>query len=514
MAVDQRVTFCRICEAHCGMVATVEDGRRQKLRPDQEHPLSQGFACPKGIAMTDVQNDPDRVTAPARAGRGRDVRARLAGTTRSPTSAAPARRPSPTHGRAVDRLVLRQPGRVHALARAVGQGLPDAARLAAPLHGLARRTSATASPRARLLYGSPARRPDPRPRADGLPAHRRRQPARLARQRADGAADQGPAARDRRRAAAASSSSTRAASRRRARFEHLADHARRRRLAAAVAAVACSFEEGLDGRGGAGAPRPTAAPRCARPSRAFPPEETAARTGIDAEHRARARTRPRGRAERGASTAAPAPASGASARSSRSCSTRQRSSTGNLDRAGRRVFGLARRWRSTSSPRRLGLGTYGKIRSRIGDFPEVLGALPASLMAQEIDDARPRPAAALFVSAPATRCCRCPTATRWRRRSGRWTCTSRSTSTSTRRTATPTTCCPRRRCYERDDLPLAFLDFHTTPFVEYDRGGRAAARRGAPGVADHRRDSPREIGIARPASSAPLARRWSKLGTG
>src|SRR4051794_37154815 len=61
---ETKVTFCRICEAHCGMIATVEDGRVTKLRPDPDHPLSKGYACPKGIAMTDVQNDPDRVTHP------------------------------------------------------------------------------------------------------------------------------------------------------------------------------------------------------------------------------------------------------------------------------------------------------------------------------------------------------------------------------------------------------------------------------------------------------------------
>ena len=66
MAVEQRVTFCRICEPLCGMVATVEDGRLVKLRPDPDNPLSQGYACPKGIAMTEVQNDPDRVTHPLR----------------------------------------------------------------------------------------------------------------------------------------------------------------------------------------------------------------------------------------------------------------------------------------------------------------------------------------------------------------------------------------------------------------------------------------------------------------
>src|SRR5437762_2227154 len=63
---ERVVTFCRICEAHCGMVVTVEDGRVMQLRPDPDHPLSSGYACPKGIAMTDVQNDPDRVLRPLR----------------------------------------------------------------------------------------------------------------------------------------------------------------------------------------------------------------------------------------------------------------------------------------------------------------------------------------------------------------------------------------------------------------------------------------------------------------
>ncbi len=46
------------------MIATVEDGRLVALRPDKEHPLSAGFACQKGIAFTEVHNDPDRVTHP------------------------------------------------------------------------------------------------------------------------------------------------------------------------------------------------------------------------------------------------------------------------------------------------------------------------------------------------------------------------------------------------------------------------------------------------------------------
>ncbi|WP_407661724.1 molybdopterin-containing oxidoreductase family protein [Mycolicibacterium neworleansense] len=46
------------------MIATVEDGRLTSLRPDKDHPLSAGFACQKGIAFTEVVNDPDRVTMP------------------------------------------------------------------------------------------------------------------------------------------------------------------------------------------------------------------------------------------------------------------------------------------------------------------------------------------------------------------------------------------------------------------------------------------------------------------
>jgi anaerobic selenocysteine-containing dehydrogenase len=60
----EQVTFCRICEPFCGMIATIEDDKLVSLRPDKDHPLSQGYACQKGIAYAEVQNDPDRVTHP------------------------------------------------------------------------------------------------------------------------------------------------------------------------------------------------------------------------------------------------------------------------------------------------------------------------------------------------------------------------------------------------------------------------------------------------------------------
>jgi formate dehydrogenase len=64
MSTREQVTFCRICEPFCGMIATVEGDRLVSLRPDKDHPLSQGYACPKGLAYPDLQNDPDRVTHP------------------------------------------------------------------------------------------------------------------------------------------------------------------------------------------------------------------------------------------------------------------------------------------------------------------------------------------------------------------------------------------------------------------------------------------------------------------
>ena len=62
----EHVTFCRICTAVCGLVATVENGRVVKARPDPDNPSSRGHACVKGIAYHEVTHDADRVTRPLR----------------------------------------------------------------------------------------------------------------------------------------------------------------------------------------------------------------------------------------------------------------------------------------------------------------------------------------------------------------------------------------------------------------------------------------------------------------
>lgn len=61
---EEKVTFCRVCEALCGLVATVEDGRVIDLRPDPDHVVSKGYGCAKGLSFHNVTHDPDRVLQP------------------------------------------------------------------------------------------------------------------------------------------------------------------------------------------------------------------------------------------------------------------------------------------------------------------------------------------------------------------------------------------------------------------------------------------------------------------
>ncbi|OHV48378.1 molybdopterin-dependent oxidoreductase [Pseudofrankia sp. BMG5.36] len=63
---DSIRTFCRLCEAGCGLTATVEHGRLTRLRADRDHPVTKGFACGKGLRAVEVHDDPDRVRRPQR----------------------------------------------------------------------------------------------------------------------------------------------------------------------------------------------------------------------------------------------------------------------------------------------------------------------------------------------------------------------------------------------------------------------------------------------------------------
>jgi formate dehydrogenase len=62
-----RSTFCRICEAACSLQAEIDaHGQVVRLRPDRQHPVSQGFACAKGTRFVEVATHPDRLLYPLR----------------------------------------------------------------------------------------------------------------------------------------------------------------------------------------------------------------------------------------------------------------------------------------------------------------------------------------------------------------------------------------------------------------------------------------------------------------
>jgi anaerobic selenocysteine-containing dehydrogenase len=47
MVATEHPTFCKQCEALCGVVAHVEDGKVINISADRENPFSRGFVCPK-----------------------------------------------------------------------------------------------------------------------------------------------------------------------------------------------------------------------------------------------------------------------------------------------------------------------------------------------------------------------------------------------------------------------------------------------------------------------------------
>lgn len=62
--MTEQFTYCRICEASCGLIATVEDDRIVDVRGDPDHVHSRGFSCTKPKAMLEIVDDPDRLLTP------------------------------------------------------------------------------------------------------------------------------------------------------------------------------------------------------------------------------------------------------------------------------------------------------------------------------------------------------------------------------------------------------------------------------------------------------------------
>lgn len=56
--------ICPFCEACCGLELSIENERVAAVRGHQEDVFSAGYICPKGVAIKDLHEDPDRLRAP------------------------------------------------------------------------------------------------------------------------------------------------------------------------------------------------------------------------------------------------------------------------------------------------------------------------------------------------------------------------------------------------------------------------------------------------------------------
>ena len=66
MSAEVHHTFCRICEALCGLEVTTEAGRITQIRPDEQHVATGGFSCVKGLKQYKLYESPDRLMHPLR----------------------------------------------------------------------------------------------------------------------------------------------------------------------------------------------------------------------------------------------------------------------------------------------------------------------------------------------------------------------------------------------------------------------------------------------------------------
>jgi formate dehydrogenase len=498
---DARVTFCRICEAHCGMVATVEEGRVTRLRPDPEHPLSRGYACPKGIAMVDVQNDPDRVTRPLR---------RRAGGGFEPVSWEAAladigerlRATVARHGPASVGWYMGNPGAFsysHTLwVKGFLDGLGSPHYYSAGSQDVNNRFAASA-----LLYGTPLLVPIPDLQrtsfllmvgANPLVSHGSVLTAPRVRDQLHDVVRRGG------RVVVVDPRRTETARQ----FEHvpvrpdsdawlalsilhvlfaedLADHAAIARTTAGAAALRAAAER-------------------------HPPEATAERTGVPAET-VRALARDLAAADGAAVYGRTGSCLGRFGTLTSFLLDAINAVTGNLDAPGGAVFGRPAIGLDDVGER-TGLATYGKVRSRFGDFPDVLGNLPASLLPREITTPGERQIRALFVSA-GNPVLSVPDGDALEAALGELDlCVSLDFYVNeTNRHADYVL--PATTWLERDDLPIAFLGFYTTPFVQYTDPVVPPA-----GEAREEweivRDLARELGIE--PYSMPALRRLGRLG--
>ena len=144
---------CTLCEAMCGLAFEVEENRILAVRADDADVFSQGYICPKGVAIASIHDDPDRLRQPMRrtaTGAFEPIcvgRCDVAGC--ASACATSARATGATRSRSITATRwCTTTARSHC---AKGSSTPSA-RATAPAP--ARRTPARASPTSYYLYGS------------------------------------------------------------------------------------------------------------------------------------------------------------------------------------------------------------------------------------------------------------------------------------------------------------------------------------------------------------------------
>ena len=138
--------------------------------------------------------------------------------------------------------------------------------------------------------------------------------------------------------------------------------------------------------------------------------------------------------------------------------------TGNLDSPGGAVFGrppIA----LDDVAERVGLASYGKTRARFGDFPDVIGNLPASLLPREIETPGARQVKAMFVSA-GNPVLSVPDGDAMERALGKLDLMVALDFYVNETTKHADYVLPTTTLYERDDVPIAFLGFFSQPFIQ------------------------------------------------
>ena len=378
------------------MVATVEDGRLVKLRPDADHPLSKGYACPKGIAMAEVQNDPDRVLHPRKRKRGGGFE-RGAWDEALDDIGSRLRDVIEDSGRDSIGWYMGNPGAFsysHALwAKGFLDALGSPHYYSAGSQDVNNRFAASA-----LLYGSPLVVPIPDLQRTSLLLMLGANPLV-----SHGSVLSAPRIREQLLDIEARGGRVVVVDPRRTETARQFDHLPVRPDSDALLLMSLLhviFADGL-ADGGFLADSAEGAERLAELVRDHPPEVTETRTGVPAE-RARGLARDFAVADGAAAYGRTGSCLGRFGTLVAFLLDALNAVTGNLDRPGGAVFG--------SPPialdevaERIGLATYGKRRDRFGGFPDVLGNLPASLLPRKIetpsDDGDEPQLRALFVSA-------------------------------------------------------------------------------------------------------------------